>query len=272
MNIKLVLTSLLFAVASANLNENTFYKADVNQYTPELCLKITANDFILAIKSNEREAEKPAAFKALFDGCRNRFLYDGEMAKHIIVQMAYTGNTEHLPLLLNKGIRKTIGTGKDVKFVYDNLEMDKDIIKLVEYYLFVVNAFPTDDTRQYFFLLRKPERALAYILAYTNISKFRLEEVRELLENFSNHPSKSEFADSRSIDRAIELVDGYLKKPETVGNHKFMLSVKVSKTEESHESGDWFMIIGIFLGLGSVLSIVLGLLWKFKSDPKPSTD
>lgn len=249
---------------TSKLTEEVFYKADVSQYTVDFCSKVTSNDLILAIKSADKEKEKPAAFKAFFDGCRNRFLYDAEMAKHVIVQMVYTGNTEYLPLLLDKGQKMTSKPGDPV---YDNIDMDKEIIKLVEYYLFVVNAFPTENTRQYFFLLRHPERPLAYILAYTNVSKSKLEELRDLLENLSNHPSKSEYADAKSIDRAIALVDGYLKKPETVGNHKIVLPAKAQDQRvKEQESGTWGMIIGVILSVGAILAIVLALLWKLKGN------
>lgn len=262
----------LFTLTSCTLTEEVFYKADVSQYTVDFCSKVTSNDFILAIKSTNKEKEKPAAFKAFFDGCRNRFLYDSEMAKHVIVQMVYTGNTEYLPLLLDKGQKMSSKPGDPV---YDNIDMDNEIVKLVEFYLFVVNAFPTENTRQYFFLLRNPERSLAYILAYTNVSKSKLEELRDLLENLSNHPSKSEYADAKSIDRAIALVDGYFKKPETVGNHKFLLPAKVQgQRVNEQESGTWGMIIGVILSVGAILAIVLGLLWKLKGNdeqPAPAT-
>lgn len=258
----LYLFTLTSCTSTGKLTEEVFYKADVSQYTVDFCSKVTSNDFILAIKAANKEKEKPAAFKAFFDGCRNRFLYDAEMAKHVIVQMVYTGNTEYLPLLLDKGQKMTSKPGDPV---YDNIDMDKEIVKLVEYYLFVVNAFPTENTRQYFFLLRNPERSLSYILAYTNVSKSKLEELRDLLENLSNHPSKSEYADAKSINRAIALVDGYLKKPETVGNHKFLLPAKVQDQRvNEQESGTWGMIIGVILSVGAILAIVLGLLWKLK--------
>jgi hypothetical protein len=264
-------TKLLVTASNSTLKltEEVFYKADISQYTVDFCSKVTSNDFILSVKSSNRENEKPAAFKAFFDGCRNRFLYDADMAKHVIVQMVYTGNTEYLPLLLDKGQKLTSTPGAPT---YDNIDMDKEIIKLVEYYLFVVNAFPTENTHQYFFLLRHPERSLAYILAYTNVSKSRLEELRDLLENLSNHPSKSEYVDAKSIDKAIILADGYLKKPELVGNHKFLLSTKVIEDEQFNEkdSGDWIMIFGIILSFGAVLAIVLGLLWKLQGSQEPT--
>ena len=266
----LLATFLFTIISSTKLTEEVFYKADVSQYSVEFCSKVTSNDFILAIQTlNSREKEKPAAFKAFFDGCRNRFLYDAEMAKHVVVQMVYTGNTEYLPLLFDKGQKMTSKPGDPI---YDNIDMDKEIIKLAEYYLFVVNAFPTEDTHQYFFLLRHPERALAFILAYTNVSKSRLEELREFLENLSNHPSKSEYADTKSIDNAIELVDGYLKKPEKVGNHKFLLSAKVEDDQvKEKETGTWIMIMGVILSAGAVLAIVLGILWKFRGQ-QPTTN
>lgn len=269
MNLFLLFTTFsLTVIASTKLTEEVFYKADVSQYTVEFCSKVTSNDFILAIKSlNNREKDKPAAFKAFFDGCRNRFLYDAEMAKHVVVQMVYTGNTEYLPFLFDKGQKMTSRPGDPS---YDNIAMDKEIIKLVEYYLFLVNAFPTEDTHQYFFLLRHPERALAYILAYTNVSKSRLEELREFLENLSNHPSKSEYADTKSIHKAIKLVDDYLKNPEKVGNHEFLLSAKARDDQvKEKETGTWIMIMGVMLSSGAVLAIVLGLLWKFK-DQQPT--
>lgn len=271
MNFFLLFTSLFFTITSARFTEEVFYKADVTKYTVDFCSKVTSNDFILAIKSKHENMEKLTAFKAFFDGCRNRFLYDAEMAKHVIVQMIYTGNTEYLPILLDKGQKMT---SKPAEPAFDNVDMDKEIVKLVEHYLFMVNAFPTEGTTQYFFLLRHPERALAYLLAYTNVSKPQMERVRELLENLSNHPSKSEYVDAKSIDKAIQLVDEYLRKPETVGNHKFLLPAKVEDAQKklNHSSGSLYMVFGVILGVGSILAVVLGLLWKFKGVKKSNTE
>ena len=270
MNLFILIASLFFILTNAELTEEIFYKADANQYTKDFCSKITANDFISTVKTNHRDAEKPAAFKTLFGSCRDRFLHDSEMAKHIIVLMVYTGNTEYLPDLLDRGVKKDIkaAAGNTAKEpVYDNINMDKEIVKLVEYYLFVVNAFPAPDTTQYFFLIRHPERALAYILAYTEVSESKkLEELRSVLENFNNHPSKGQYTDAKSIEEAISLVDKYLSKSETVGNHKFLLPAKIEDDKvESKESGDIVMIFGIILGSASILAVVLGLLRKFNS-------
>ena len=104
--------TLFSSVHTLRLTEEIFYKADTLLYTPELRSSLQANDFLQSIRPLESAAEsaKSKAFKTLFDACRGQLLYDGRMGKNVIVPMVDTGNTEYLPLLLDRGtIKKGVG-------------------------------------------------------------------------------------------------------------------------------------------------------------------
>lgn len=285
-----IILSLCSATAETlRLTEEVFYKADTLLYTPEFCSALQASDFLHSIRplapaeSSTATAAtelKTRAFKTLFDACRGRLLFDGIMAKNVIVPMLDTGNTEYLALLLDQGIKNPEDDPpKDPKEkkrsdkqqqqhppVFNNLDLSSEI-KSLTLHLFGVNISPSPSTNHFFFQVRNPDRALAYLFAYTHLEREAVEEVRELLENVSNHVAVGEFADARSITRAIKLIDGYLSAPKTIGNHKVKLSVL--RKDEVIESDSLvstlastvLKVLGLILGFGTVATIVF-VLWK----------
>lgn len=245
----LLLISALFSAnfAFGKLTETVFYKADPLIYTVDFCAKIEAKDFLEAIKPDTtKEANKAVAFKALFDGCRGRFLHDAAMAKHIIIPMVDTENTEHLPLLLDQ---PTL------------IDSNPEIENIVQH-LFTINL--SQNEKEYFFQVRNPDRALAYLLAYTKVSKDNVGRLRDMMENLKNHVSASQYVDAKSVHRSISVLDKYFQtKSEETGDRKFLLPVK-KETNSETGSGSVWMAVSIILGIGSILAVILGFLWKFK--------
>lgn len=233
---------LISLVSSEKLTEAVFYKADPLVYTVDFCSQVQVNDFLEAIKpETSKEANKPKAFKTLFDACKGRFLHDALMAKQIIIPMVDTENTEYLPLLLDQ---------------VDLLDSNDEIENMVNHF-FTLNISPSEN--EYFFQVRNPDRAMAYLLAYTKVSKENLESLRNTMENLKNHPSPGEYSDAKSVNRSIAVLDKYLKSPETVGNRKFLLAAK-----NEVASGSNWMILAVVLGIGAILAVVLGVLWKYR--------
>ena len=237
-----------------------------------------ATDFLHSIRPNELEgswdSDKAKAFKTLFDACRDRLLYDATMAKNVIVPMVDTGNTEYLPLLLDRGIIKrpkhsnTKPTKKnpvEMEEVYNNLDLSPEI-KSIILHLFGVNITPTPSTNQYFFQVRNPERALAYLLAYGNVDDGELVgEVRDLLENIKGHVAVGEYVDVKCIERACRLVDGYLKTPKSLGNHKVNVSVLKQQADDDIDessSNDFTFSFGFILLALASISAVIFVLWR----------
>lgn len=281
--LKFAFTLYLSSVHSVKLNEEIFYKADTLVYTPEFCSNLTAFDFLHSIRPNDSEhatsydAQKAKAFKTLFDACRDRLLYDATMTKNVIVPMVDTGNTEYLPLLLDRGMikrpkhvhthTKDKKNATQMEEVYNNLDLTPEI-KSIILHLFGVNISPTPKTIQYFFQVRHPDRALAYLLAYGQLEgKESLEEVRDLLENIKGHVAVGEYTDAKCIERACKLVDGYLKSPKTVGNHKFNLPVLTKESEDFDETveASSFSIGFILLALATISGIIY-VLYKPKNN------
>lgn len=274
----------LSLVHSLRLTEEVFYKADTLLYTPEFCSSLQATDFLHSIRPTDSTDSTPKAkaFKTLFDACRGRFLFDGIMAKNVIVPMLDTGNTEYLPLLLDQGTK--VGHNEDPNpnyrkqsdpVTYNNLDLSSEI-KSLTLHLFGVNLSPSPATTQFFFQVRTPDRALAYLFAYTHLEKEAVEEVRELLENVSNHVTVGEYADAKSIRRAIKLVDNYLRAPKTIGNHKVNLSVLKKEDSDCAESeiipytylaSIILNGLGIILGFGTMATIAF-ILWKKQQQSK----
>lgn len=234
------------------LTETIFYGADRLIYTPEFCSNIKAKDLLVAIKPDltKESKKKSVAFKVLFDGCRGTFMHDALMAKQIIIPMVDTENTDHLPLLLDQP---------------NLLDLNPEIENIVQH-LFTLNINPSEQEREFFFQVRSPERALAILLAFTKVSKENLGVIREMLENLRNHPSPSQYSDAKCVDKSIDILDNYLNsKTKETGDRKLLPKYSPSSSDKSTKgAGSIWMTLAVIAGIGSILAIVLGLLWKFK--------
>ena len=297
---KMLLTAIIIttiisgSIYSLRLTEEIFYKADTLLYTPEFCSSLQATDFLLSIRPTKQSGDyreiKSKAFKTLFDACRGRLLYDATMAKNVIVPMVDTGNTDYLPLLLDQGVIKGPKTklanhqdskdkhpveGKELP--YNNLDLSPEI-KSLTLHLFGVNISPSPSTNQFFFQVRNPDRALAYLFAFAKIDKEAVEEVRDLLENFKEHVQIGEYVDARSIRRAVRIVDEYLRNPSAIGNHKINLPPSKNTTDDDDDYEDLQISsstlaslilkgVGIVLGFGTMAAVVL-VLWKNQQNSK----
>lgn len=250
------------SIQSTRLTEEIFYKADKLLYTPEFCSSLKAVDFVYSIRpipSRTRDA-KTKAFKTLFEACRSKLLYDANMAKHVIVPMVDTKNSEYLPLLLDQGMIKESESLKkypgEMKEVYNNIDLSPEI-KSIVFHLFGINLSPSPTTLHYFFQVRHPDLALAYILAYSKVGKEDIGEIRDMMENIKEHVGLGEYADDICVKSAIGLLDWYFMNPNRIGNHKVNLSIlNIPKTIEDEDEGE--SNLSLSLSLSSSSSILKG--------------
>lgn len=268
--------SITLSKASSSFTEKLFYDAVFLPKTNEFCKTITANNFYNAIKSEKAEETKTTAFKFLFDCCGYLFLEDAIMAKSIIIHMVDSGNTKYLPIFLNQGTIAIEGKPNEtydksipdtLKIKYNNIDLTQEFIEIFEH-LYTANTSKTD------FESRLPHQALDYILAYTDVDTKLVETAKERLGKLNNLVPNNNLIDSASLSLSMKIIERYLKSPELIGNHKPQaaetekyepINTSTSPTLKLTESGDFIVVGIVILAIGSIIAVVLGLLWKLKA-------